>query len=81
MGESLCLGVPVLITDRAYGVQSLVGDCSQLFVCEDKESALAESIYRLSLLDEGDRETELGPIRDAVALRVGRLVAVLDRCE
>ena len=53
----------------------------ELFVCEDKMSALAESIYRLSLLDEGDRETELGPIRDALALGVERLVEVLDRCE
>ena len=78
VGESLCLGVPVLITDRGYGIQSLVGDCSQLFVCEDKVSALAESIYRLSLLDEGDRETELGPIRDALALGVEQLVEMFD---
>lgn len=81
VGESLCLGVPVLITDRGYGIHSLIGDCSALFVCEDKVSALAESINRLSLLDEGDRETELGPIRDALALRVEQLVEVLDRCE
>ena len=73
--------MPVLITDRGYGIHSLVRDCSALFVCEDKVSALAESMNRLSLLDEGDRVTELGPIRDALALRVEQLVEVLDRCE
>lgn len=49
IAESLCLSVPVLMTDRPYGVRTLLGSYDADFVCDDNEEALAARIRELSL--------------------------------
>jgi glycosyltransferase involved in cell wall biosynthesis len=48
IAESLGLGIPVLMTDRPYGIRNILVDYAPSLTCEDDEDALADRIQQLS---------------------------------
>ena len=48
IAESICLGVPTLITDRPYGIRALSGTDGPFYIVEDSIEELANGIKALS---------------------------------
>lgn len=49
IAESICLSVPVLMTDRPYGIRTLLNEYDPFYIVEDNEKELANRIRELSL--------------------------------